>query len=422
MQCGVQTAWLQEADAALSSAHFVKDLYDMDGRCALYRERNHSSINVNIVDLVDTTVAIVRTPVFGALVPLSVVVKWTCDLRNGRSLNWRLQPLRRACGGPYNDQWGTVCDDYWDLTDATVVCRQLGYQQAEEALRYAYFGPGSGPIWMDDVHCVGHETSLDQCPHNGIGLHNCGHGEDASVRCTAPVDLEIVLHCEASYFQVDIPTAFIGDINYSTRYYSYPVEATLGTDLYFRAELVKGASNLEIHLRSCRATPSPDYDDAVVYEFIRDGCGVNNAAVRVLTPESPTQADFEIASFRFRQDLGSATSQVWVHCEVILCDVTDAFSECSQGCEVGRHRRSVDTPYGKPTRIMQGPIKLWESKTVAESGHSSDEVTAGSSTFMVAISALCVVLTVGLVMMSVVMGVFYFVKLLYAFWKTSFTL
>ena len=52
------------------------------------------------------------------------------------------------------------------------------------ALSLAFFGQGTGPIWLDNVFCTGSETELLECPHNGIGNHNCIHFEDASVRCS----------------------------------------------------------------------------------------------------------------------------------------------------------------------------------------------------------------------------------------------
>ena len=85
----------------------------------------------------------------------------------------------------FNGEWGTVCDDDWDLNDARVVCRQLGYATAVSAPHSAHFGSGSGRIWLDDVICTGSEGSIADCQHNGWGSHNCGHGEDASVVCTS---------------------------------------------------------------------------------------------------------------------------------------------------------------------------------------------------------------------------------------------
>ncbi|XP_078658415.1 uncharacterized protein LOC144903853 isoform X5 [Branchiostoma floridae x Branchiostoma belcheri] len=83
----------------------------------------------------------------------------------------------------FSGQWGTICDDGWETADARVVCRQLGFSGAQEAKGQAFFGQGSGQIWMDNVHCTGSETNLGQCDHNGMGNHNCNHGEDAGVIC-----------------------------------------------------------------------------------------------------------------------------------------------------------------------------------------------------------------------------------------------
>ena len=85
-----------------------------------------------------------------------------------------------------NGIWGTVCDDRWDYYDASVVCRQLGYTgTGHESFGFAYFGQGSGPIFMDEVSCFGSETSLDQCIFGGWNYHDCSHFEDAGVRCMA---------------------------------------------------------------------------------------------------------------------------------------------------------------------------------------------------------------------------------------------
>ena len=85
-----------------------------------------------------------------------------------------------------------MCDDLWDITDAGVVCRQLGYNEAASAPGLATFGEGSGPIHYDNVACNGTETRLADCPPHGIGIVDCLHSEDAGVVCRIPGQLSSV--------------------------------------------------------------------------------------------------------------------------------------------------------------------------------------------------------------------------------------
>jgi deleted-in-malignant-brain-tumors protein 1 len=86
----------------------------------------------------------------------------------------------------YNSTWGTICHNYWDLNDANVVCRSLGLPSATGAPSNAAFGQGTGPVWLNNVHCLGNENELSQCLHGDWGSSNCGHGGDVGVVCGNP--------------------------------------------------------------------------------------------------------------------------------------------------------------------------------------------------------------------------------------------
>ncbi|XP_019616329.1 PREDICTED: deleted in malignant brain tumors 1 protein-like [Branchiostoma belcheri] len=115
----------------------------------------------------------------------------TLDYKVDELNNMAVFPIRLMGGNAshgrvevwHDGQWGSICDDNWDINDAKVVCRQLGYEDAITAYSHAEYGEGTGPILMDSVACTGPEPQLAACAHEGWAVHDCKHEEDAGVGC-----------------------------------------------------------------------------------------------------------------------------------------------------------------------------------------------------------------------------------------------
>ena len=110
---------------------------------------------------------------------LTIVVD-SIRLIGGTSLSGRVEIY-------YNGAWGTVCDDHWDMNQANVVCRQLGFPPASQYFHGAVHGQGTGPIWIGNAGCSGMEAQITDCGHDGWGINYCSHVKDASVECSSSI-------------------------------------------------------------------------------------------------------------------------------------------------------------------------------------------------------------------------------------------
>ena len=100
--------------------------------------------------------------------------------------------------------WGVVCYDNWDIIDARVVCRELGFPDAEaQVASSSQFSQGKRQIgfwydelrslseleesqvqiWLDDVNCYGYDNQLSKCLNRGWGIHEPNCRRYAGVIC-----------------------------------------------------------------------------------------------------------------------------------------------------------------------------------------------------------------------------------------------
>ena len=89
-----------------------------------------------------------------------------------------------------NGQWGGICRHGFDIQDANVICRMLGFPSAIAALGSStaddLYGtaPSGNNFILEELDCTGNETSVFDClPHNGEWITYCFAGEIAGVQC-----------------------------------------------------------------------------------------------------------------------------------------------------------------------------------------------------------------------------------------------
>ncbi|XP_062961926.1 CD5 antigen-like [Cynocephalus volans] len=92
----------------------------------------------------------------------------------------------------WNGQWGTVCDDGWDINDVAVLCRELGCGAAKGTPSGILYKPSKEKeqkVLIQQVNCNGMEDTLDECEPSDV--FDCQYDESAGASCENPESVRL---------------------------------------------------------------------------------------------------------------------------------------------------------------------------------------------------------------------------------------
>ncbi|XP_071504002.1 ZP domain-containing protein-like [Diadema antillarum] len=154
----------------------------------------------------------------------------------------------------------------------------------------------------------------------------------------------------------------------------------LGDRVFFGVTLTS-VPGLTVFIDNCWSTPSPDPLDPKQYSLISRGCPADSTIEMSTDDFGPKFQTFSFQSYTFIGDY----SQVFVHCEALVCFERDEDSRCSQGC-VSRSRRAPRDPRGQsstPRIVSRGPLRMADKEQGKVSRSTNGTIALGVGTGLV---------------------------------------
>ncbi|XP_030832944.1 ZP domain-containing protein-like [Strongylocentrotus purpuratus] len=241
--------------------------------------------------------------------------------------------------------------------------------------------------------------------------YNRSHRAESIIYQLTDYTIDKTLVEEGAYtFSFDIYT----DNTYTDVDDTYPISIGLNKNLFFAAYVDSLDGTLDLSIRSCRATPDSKYDSPTKFEFIEDGCSIDDDNTKITTLEDH-RIGVEMKTIRFIDD---EDDWVYIHCNLLVCDDEDDNSICNNDCALGsseimgRKRRDVSSKL-KTKRFTRGPLRVVRSAQrqgsvlrmdASENGAATQqEFTNAFNPWIVAIAALATVVMAMAAMMAVVL-------------------